>query len=720
MMKKIIVLFITLVSLTEVRADEGMWLPHLLKQLNAEEMYIRGLKIPIEDIYSVNKNSIKDAIVSFNNGKCTGEMVSDEGLMLTNHHCAYPSVQSLSTLEHNYLRDGFWAMKRNEEIPCPGLTASFVIRIEDVTSQIIPNLNEIKSEAERNSKVKELATTIEKNAVEGTHYIAQVKAIFDGNQYILIVSEKFRDVRMVGIPPSTIGNFGGDIDNWMWPRQTGDFSLFRIYAGKDNKPTDFSTENIPFHPRSFLPISMKGVREGDFTMAYGFPGRTQEYIPSYAVNTIINISNPNRIAIRDKKIAVMENFMQQDEQVYIQYAAKLRTLANAYKKWKGEVAGLKKLQAIQKKQSIEADFNKWVLQSDERKIKYGTVISQFADIYKSYEKYITAEDFYTEAGFGAEIINFASGFAPLVELCAVENPDQQKINIETARLLKSTESFFKNYYAPLDEKLLAELCTLYIQHVEEALLPPVLLKAKADYNGDLGKYSTMVFKKSALVSYEKVKMLLDHFNPKKAKAFAKDPAYMLATDMVNNYSLKVGTAVLDKKSQLAPLLRLFTAGILEMEEGEKHYPDANNSMRVSFGTVQGYNPRDGVHYKYQTFLDGIIEKMDSTNELFAVSPKLIELYNKKDYGRYGVNGKMPVAFIASNHTTGGMSGSPVIDSNGLLIGVNFDRVWEGTMSDIMFAPEQCRNISLDVRYILFVIDKFAGAGYLVKEMVLVE
>ena len=718
-MKKIIVLIVCLFPFIHVIADEGMWLPHLLKQLNAEEMYIKGLKIPVEDIYSVNKNSLKDAVVLFN-GNCTGEMISNEGLLLTNHHCGFSSIQAQSSLEHNYLRDGFWAMKKSEELPCPGVTAVFIIRMEDVTSQIIPFLNEVKSESERNARVKELVTAIEKKAVEGTHYDAQVKAIFEGNEYILIVSEKYKDIRMVGAPPSTIGNFGGETDNWMWPRHTGDFSMFRVYANKENMPADYNPENIPFKPRSILPISLKGVNENDFTMVYGFPGKTQEYIPSYAVDITMNISNPNKIAIRDKKIAVMENFMQRDEKVFIQYAAKLRSLANAYKKWKGETSGLKKMDALQTKRSLEADFNKWSSQSEERGKEYGTVVSLMADIYNDYQKYTTASDYYAEAGLGIEIISYANGFTKLVELASAENPDQQKIDAEVARLLKAADSYFKNYHAPLDEKLMIELCNIYMLHVDQSLLPPLLVKAKAAYNGDLGKYASMVFRKSYFVSNEKVKEMLNQFTNKKVNTILKDPAYLLASDIVNTYNLKVGTTVLDKKSQLAPLNRLFVKGILAMQEGRKHYPDANSTLRVSHGTVSGYNPRDGVHYKCQTFLDGVFEKMDSSSDEFNVPPRLMELYLNKDYGRYATNGKMPLAFIASNHTTGGMSGSPVLDANGKLIGINFDRVWEATMSDIMYSPEQCRNITLDVRYILFVIDKFAGAGHLVKEMVLVE
>ena len=714
-MKKLIIIYFSLLVTITAKADEGMWLPFLLKQLNSEEMYIRGLKIPVEEIYNANKNCLKDAVALFGGG-CTGEMISYEGLLLTNHHCGYSNIQSHSSIEKNYLRDGFWAFKKTDEIPCPGLTVSFIIRMENVSQQIIPFLNDSMPEAERNNKVRELAGSIEKSAIEGTHYNAQVKAIFEGNEYILIVSETFKDIRMVGAPPSSIGNFGGETDNWMWPRQTGDFSLFRVYADKDNKPAAYNIENVPFRPRYAFSISLNGVKEGDFTMVYGFPGTTQEYLSSYAVDATMNVSDPNRIAIRDKKIAVMHQYMQEDEKVFIQYAAKLRRMANAYKKWKGEIKGLKQLDAIQRKRTFENDFTKWCSLNIQKNKKYNNLINQFSDIYKDYTKFITAADYHAEAALGIELVNYALAFNKLVEYSLAEKPDQKKIDTEAERLLKASESYFKNYHAPLDEKMMAELCAEYFQHVDAGLMPPALLNANSKYKGDFAKYASMVFDKSFFVSQEKVKKLLDHFTTKKAKQISKDPAYILANDFMDTYNVKVGTIVIDKRMQLAPLNRIYMAGIREMQEGRKIYPDANSTLRVAFGTVQGYNPKDGAHYDYMTTIEGIMEKMDSTDEDFVVPKRLVDLYNKKDYGRYGVSGTMPVAFIASNHTTGGNSGSPVLNDKGLLIGTNFDRVWEGTMSDIMFDRDRCRNITVDIRYTLFIIDKFAGAGNLIKEM----
>ena len=488
-MKKLISIFCCFILTVSVRADEGMWLPFLLKQLNAEEMYIRGLKIPVEEIYNANKNCLKDAVALFGGG-CTGEMISYEGLLLTNHHCGYSNIQSHSSVERNYLRDGFWALKKTDEIPCPGLTVSFIIRMEDVTQQILPLLNDQMSVSERSSKVKEISSAIEKTAIEETHYNAQVKSIFEGNEYILIVSEKFKDVRMVGAPPSSVGNFGGETDNWMWPRQTGDFSLFRVYANKDNKPAEHNIENVPFRPRYAFSISLNGVKEGDFTMVYGFPGNTQQYLTSYAVDATMNVSNPNRIFIRDKKIAVMHQFMRDDEKVFIQYASKLKSMANAYKKWKGEVKGLKQMDALQRKRTFESDFTKWSSLDEAKNKKYKNIVPRFADIYKDYNKYITAVDYHAEAALGIEIITFAAGFNKLVELSSAEHPDLQKTEAEAARLLKAAEGFFKNYHAPLDEQLMAELCDVYYRNVDATLIPPSLTEAHKRYNGDFKKYAS--------------------------------------------------------------------------------------------------------------------------------------------------------------------------------------------------------------------------------------
>ena len=718
-MKKILVLLLFISCLPIAKADEGMWLPFLLQQLNSTDMQLRGLKIPVDEIYSANKSSLKDAVVLFGGG-CTGAMISNDGLLITNHHCGNSSIQYLSSLEHNYLHDGFWAKNKKEELPVPNLTVTFIIKMEDVTSQIIPFLNDQLAENERIAEVKKLSEAIEKKAVAGTHYSAQVKSIFEGNEYILIVSETFPDVRMVGAPPTSIGNFGGETDNWMWPRQTGDFSLFRVYAGKDNKPAVFSADNIPFHPRYSFPISLKGVKEGDFTMVYGFPGRTQEYLSSYAVDLTMNNSNPNRINIRAKKIAVMEKYMQQEEKIYIQYAAKIRSLANAYKKWKGEVIGLKKNNALDQKRAFESSFLKWAAADDKRNNKYGSVLSALNNIYIEYKKYITAADYYSEAGTGVEILNYAAAFNKLIELSSAIKPNQQMLSEEAVRLMKATDGYFKNYCKALDQEMFAAMTRLYVKNVDPTLLPLSLESANKKYKGNFLNYADDVFRTSIFANEEKIHKLLTNFTVKKAKSILKDPAFIIANDIINTYTLKTGAKVTNIRTQLSALNRLYIAGIREMQAGKNLYPDANSTLRVSYGNVKGYDPGDAVHYNYQTTGEGILEKGDSLNEEFDIPPRLKTLINAKDYGRYGFNGILPVAFLATNHTTGGNSGSPVLNAQGLLIGLNYDRVWEGTMSDLKYDADRCRNITLDIRYALFIIDQFAGAGNLIHEMNLVQ
>ncbi|MEP7263572.1 MAG: S46 family peptidase [Bacteroidota bacterium] len=714
-MKKTFLLLLFIFIIKTARADEGMWLPFLLQQLNSQELYIRGLKIPVEEIYSVNKGSLKDGVVLFGGG-CTGEIISNDGLLLTNHHCGNSSIQSHSTTEHNYLRDGFWSMDRTQELPCPGLTVTFIISMTDVSNQITPSLNDSMTEAERTAKIEQLAGPIEKSSVAGTHYKSQIKSFFEGNMFVLIVSEVFKDIRMVGAPPYSIGNFGDETDNWMWPRHTADFSLFRIYSGKDNKPAEYNSENIPFHPRYSFTISAAGVKEGDFTMVYGFPGTTREYIPADAVDLIVNVSNPNRISIRDKKIAVMEKYMQADESVFIQYAAKIRTMANAYKKWKGEISGLKKLDAITKKHDQEAGFTIWADADPARKKKYGNVLPQYHNIYKDYQNITTAADYYTEAGLGIEVVNFSSMFRKLVELSSEENPDEKKISDEAARLLKGSEGYFKNYCLLIDKELAVEMLKLYNENVDVAFQPSILNVIHEKYRDDYKRYVESLFAKSVFTSTDKLKELLVGYTSRRKKNIENDPVWQLFVSLNDAYVSKVQPIVLEKKTQLTRLNRIYMNGLMEMMEGRKFYPDANLTLRLTFGTVAGYNPRDGVHYDFSTSIEGIIQKNSTGNEDYKIPERLLTLYNNHDYGSYSANGTIPIAFIATNHTTGGNSGSPVLNDKGQLVGVNFDRVWEGTMSDIMFNPDQCRNITVDIRYILFIIDKFAGAPHLIKEM----
>jgi hypothetical protein len=718
MIKRKILLIVFLFSTVFSSADEGMWLPQLLQQMNAAEMRLKGLQIPIEEIYSVNKNSLKDAVVLFGGG-CTGEIISAQGLMLTNHHCGFGQIQEHSTLEHNYLRDGFWAMTMKEELPCPGLTATFIIRMEDVTasfSKALENLNE----EQRNAKIKEISASLEKKAIEGTHYEARVRQFYSGNEFILIVSETFKDVRLVGAPPSSIGKFGGDTDNWMWPRHTGDFSMFRVYAGKDNKPAEYNAENVPFVPRHFFSISTKGVQQDDFTMVYGFPGRTQEYISSYQVSTIVEVTNPNRIKVRTARLDVMGESMRSSEALHLKYADKQSGVSNAWKKWKGESKGLLAAKGLEKKQAFEIDFKSWYSKSDALSKKYARVLPSIESLYKNIRPYLSANDYYAEAAFGVEVISYAMGLKNLVEMTLTDKPDTAKIRTESEAYKVGVPGYFKDYDANTDRKMMATLLNIFDVGVADSLKPTYFTVLRERYDSDFGKMSDAIFAKSDLDDEKEMAKLFVKFGKSSAKEIKSDPAYQLADALLTFYRSRIADKVKSFNAELTLLNRLYMEGQKEMQPEKKLYPDANSTLRLAYGQVRGYEARDAVYFNFQTDLDGIMEKYIPGDEEFDLPTRLVELHKSKDYGRYGVNGTVPVAFIATNHTTGGNSGSPVLNAKGNLIGTNYDRVWEGTMSDILFNPEICRNITLDIRYTLFIVDKFAGAKRLIEEMDLVE
>ncbi|MBK0403116.1 S46 family peptidase [Adhaeribacter sp. BT258] len=700
------------------RADEGMWLPLLLKQLNESDMQKRGLKLSAEDIYSINKTSLKDAIVLFGGG-CTGEMISGEGLLLTNHHCGYSQIQSHSSVKQDYLTDGFWAKNRSEELPNPGLTATFIVRMEDVTAQVLKDIPANLPEAEREKKVQANMAGIEKAAVEGTHYKAQIKPYFYGNEYYMFVTETFTDVRLVGAPPSSIGKFGGDTDNWMWPRHTGDFSVFRVYAGPDNKPAGYSAENKPYVPKHFLPISLKPIKESDFTMVFGFPGRTTEYLPSYAVKEIYEVSNPAKIAIRETKLNILDQHMKASDEVRIQYAAKYASISNYHKKWIGENRGLKKLNAVEKKQELEKQFTAWVNASPERKAKYGTVLSEFEKNYNSLNGITLSRDYFIEAALGVELISYAQNYVALVDL--IKNKAPQADIEKQLKNLGNYAGFFKNYNQAADKEVFAALMQMYYQNVEPKFQPEYFrTTVEKKYKGNFRNFANDVYAKSFMVSADKVKNALPKISTTNTKLIEKDPAYLLARAFLDNYRAKIMLTYVAASDANTLNNRLFVAGLREMQTDKKFYPDANSTLRVAYGQVSGYEPMDGARYKYYTTLEGIMEKADPSNPDFVVPQKLVDLYKAKDYGDYGVNGEMPVAFIATNHTTGGNSGSPVINANGELMGTNFDRAWESTMSDIMYDPDRVRNIIVSTNYMLFIIDKFAGATHLIKEMNIVR
>lgn len=718
MLKKFI--FIALLSLQSfnLKADEGMWLPMLLQTVNGDALYTKGLKIPIDSIYSVNKTSLKDAIVLFGGG-CTGEIISNKGLLLTNHHCGYSQIQSHSTIEHDYLTNGFWAKNMSEELPCPGLTATFIIRIDDVTDDIINQVNGLK-EDDRNKKVKEISEQLIKKAIEGTHYSADIKPFYYGNKYFMIVTETFKDVRMVGAPPSSIGKFGADADNWMWPRHTGDFSIFRIYADKNNQPAEYSKDNVAYTPRYSFPISIKGVKENDFTMVYGFPGRTQEYIPKEAVRTIFENTDPNRIKLRDIRLKIMGEAMRNNDTIRLQYASKYANVENAYKKWQGEVLGLKRLNAIEVKADFETKFVNWTKSVKDGQ-EYVNALTQLNELHQKIRPYSAALDYYTEGIKGIDLLNFAANFTKLEKLCEKEPVDEKALSDAVDQLKKSSKGFFKNYNASIDKDIFERLIQEYRKGTPQDLAADLSMIDKK-FKGDYHKYTEYVFSKSHFSDLAKTEKFLSTFSAKKLKSLTNDPAYQLMKTCTAAYADKVSIPYKSLMNEIDLLQRTYMKGQMEMASDEKRkiYPDANLTLRLTYGKVEGYEPRDGIVYKYYSTLTGVIEKYDSTNYDFNAPAKLLELYRKKDFGEYGSNGNITPCFLASNHTTGGNSGSPVLNAYGQLIGTNFDRVWEGTMSDIMFDPERCRNISLDIRYTLFIIDKFAGARWLVDEMNIVK
>ncbi|WP_210464804.1 S46 family peptidase [Rufibacter roseolus] len=701
-------------------ADEGMWLPMLLKQLNEADMQKKGMRLSAEDIYSVNKSSLKDAIVQFGAG-CTGEIISNQGLLLTNHHCGYGQIQSHSSVENDLLTNGFWAMTKDQEKPNPGLTATFIVRMEDVTKQILVDIPAGLSEAEREKRVQANIKKVQAQTTAGTHYDAIIRPFFYGNEYYMYVTETFKDIRLVGAPPESIGKFGGDTDNWMWPRHTGDFSLFRIYAGLDNKPAAYSPNNKPYVPKHHLPISLAGIQEGDFTMVFGFPGRTTEYLPSQAVREIAEISDPAKVKIRTVKLGILDQDMKADPRVRIQYAAKYASVSNAHKKWIGEMRGLRKLNAIAKKQELERQFANWVAQETGRKATYSQVMPQFEQNYATLAKGITlARDYFNEAVLGVELLNYAQSYLNLAASLQGTPETKSDAQEQIDKLSKGAAGFFKNYNLPTDKKVFTALLQLYVNDLEAQFQPEVLQTLTKQYKGNWAAYADYVYANTNLASEEKVQSLLK-LSPTQLQAkLLADPAVQLLNGFATVYRTKVLPTYTALNDQNTLLNRTYLQGLREMQKDRKFYPDANLTLRVSYGQVDTYKPADGVTYDYYTTLEGIIEKEDPIIPDYKVPAKLKELYQKKDYGQYGMNGQMPVAFIASNHTTGGNSGSPVINARGELIGTNFDRNWEGTMSDIMYDPDRVRNISMDARYFLFIVDKFAGAGHLVKEMTLVN
>jgi hypothetical protein len=714
-------LFILLISPLCTLADEGMWLPNLLKMLNEKELAAAGCKLTPEQIYSINKGSLKDAVVQFGGG-CTGEVISGQGLILTNHHCGFSQIQSHSSLEKNYIRDGFWAKSQAEELSNPGLTVTFIKRIDDITAKVLSGISDSIKGTAREVLIQANVKKLEAELVEGTAYQAKIKSFFYGNEYYAFITETYRDIRLVGAPPESIGNFGHDEDNWIWPRHTGDFSIFRIYAGPDNKPADFSATNVPYKPEFFFPISLKGVKENDFTMVFGFPGRTQEYLSSFAVNQVLKLINPTRIEARKIRLDVWSGFMQRSELTKIKYASKYNRLSNYYKKWTGESKGLERANVLAKKITFEEKFSQWLNSNPVAMKKYGTVLPDLKKEYEANDKYALLNELFSEAASGIEIFNYANYFLPLAELSQSPNTTDDEFEAEKKRLKDGSKGWFKNYEAAADQEIAPKLLKIYFSQLPKDLIAgDELERILAKHNGNYQKLSNHLFENSALTSEEATQKLLDKLTKDNIMPLINDPAFNTWAYILSFNTQSVQDNYQRSTNRLADLNRIWMQAQRDFQKERKFYPDANSTLRLSFGKIKGYSPKNAVVYEPFTTAEGILEKSLDTNNLdYKVPNRLKELILKKDFGIYVVNGKLPVAFCASNHTTGGNSGSPVLNASGELIGTNFDRNWDGTMSDISYDPDRVRNIVVDVRYTLFIIDKYAGASHLLKEMKLVN
>ncbi|MCH2084999.1 MAG: S46 family peptidase [Saprospiraceae bacterium] len=717
-MKRVLLSLVLAVFVSPIFAGEGMWLPLLLQQLNEAEMQSMGMKMTAEDIYSVNKGSLKDAIVHFG-GFCTGEVISNQGLVLTNHHCGYRRIQSHSTLENNYLEDGFWAYTQDQELPNKGLFVTFIVKIEEVTEQILEGYEEGMNDDIRQALIDRNLAKAKQNYARESYQDVLIRPFFKGNQYYLFVTERYDDIRLVGAPPSSIGKFGADTDNWVWPRHTGDFSLFRIYAGPDNKPAAYSPDNVPFKPRHHLPVSLDGVEEGDFTLVFGFPGRTNEYLPAVAVEMQVDVLNPIKIGVREAALEVMDAEMRNDPAVKIKYASKQAGIANYWKKWIGQSQGIQKTNGVAKIREMEASFQERVDASSDF-IAYRSILKDYKTLYQKMEPWAKTRDLVGEVtGRNIELFRLSNYLSRYVGM--YESSGAKALEARKATLQNYLASFYKNYEVEVDKKVFANLMKLYLEEVDAKHIDPKAVEQYTKAGKDYNKWSDALYGQSLLLNQEKIRSLLDKGELSQLiSAIMDDPAYQLCRSIVA-YNSEVLAPIKVIQEQINRLDRQYMKALIEVFPEQTFYPDANSTMRITYGQVASYEKQDALKYMPVTYLEGIMEKYKPGDYEFDVPQKLIDLYQSKDYGPYAdKNGKLPICFIGSNHTTNGNSGSPAIDAYGNLIGLNFDRAWEGTMSDLYYDASICRNIMVDARYILFVIDKYAGATRLVEEMTLVH
>ena len=711
----------------QLKAHEGMWIPMLLRQ-NFAAMQRMGLKLTPEQIYSVNHSSLKDAIAGLSNSPnpqgffCTSEIVSSQGLLFTNHHCGFESVQKHSSVKHDYLKDGFWAMSKKEELPNKGLTASILVRMADVTDSIVPHLSDTMSEQQRSAVVRPIIRRLKKANADSGKYNVVIKPYFAGNEYYMLVYIVYRDVRLVGSPPSSIGKFGGDTDNWMWPRQTGDFSIFRIYTAPDGSPATYSIKNIPLKPKYHLPISLNGIKPGDFAMVWGFPGRTNRYMTAPELEFRMEHYFPPLVKAFGKKLEVWKEHMDANPAVQLKYASNYAEIANSWKYFIGQMRGVKKQHVIAKKKAFDESFARWVSESPKRQAKYGDALKDMTDAFASESKTIEPLIYASIAGAqGAELLSFAQKLSSLEGILKQikETKDKTQKAKKLVRMKKMAatmtgklQKMYKDYDMATDRDVFAAMTKMYFDKVPESLHPVYLDKMAKKFKNNFDAFAKYVFEKSHFSTEAKAKAFLA--NPT-LKGIEKDPAFILSQAYMAKL-MAASSGYRAASGKLAEGKRLFMEGIMQMEPDKVFYPDANSTLRYSYGKVEGYYPRDAVHYLFQSHLYGVMQKENPKNPEFIVPKKLKELYKTKDYGPYGQDGKQDVDFLTTNDITGGNSGSPVINGKGELIGLAFDGNWEAMSGDIAYIPKLQRTIVVDIRYILFIIDKYAGDTRLIDEM----